>query len=50
MTVTEILRFLGMANQMSKFSPLLTGKTKLLCDLWVQKYSGFGETLMKSIP
>ena len=32
-TVTELRQFLGMVNQMSKFSPHLTGRTKPLRDL-----------------
>ena len=44
-TVTELRRFLGMANQMSKFFPHLTGRTKPLRDLLSTKNQWFcGET------
>ena len=35
--VTEIRRFLGMINQLSKFSPYLAEKTKPLCELISKK-------------
>ena len=51
MTVTELCRFLGIANQMSKFSPHLTGKTKPLRDLLSTKNtSGFVSALTMSLP
>lgn len=36
-TVTEVRRFLGMANQMSKFTPELAEKAKPLRDLLAKK-------------
>ena len=36
-SVTEVRRFLGMANQMSKFTPELAEKAKLLRDLLAKK-------------
>ena len=46
-SVPELCRFLGMVNQMTKFSPQMADKTKPLRDLLCQRISGPGTAVKK---
>lgn len=43
--VSELRRFLGMANKLAKFTPSMAETTKPLCDLLSRRMHGSGETV-----